>query len=220
MHIQISDKEQSRIRPAKEYYTEQGHDVEVTNLEIGDYLFDDQVVYEYKTIPDFVSSIQDKRIFNEPINQAENYSYHFVIIQGNEAERSKTLAMTRHYQPVSIFQYLGVISSLNRYTTVIECYSPYIKEAFYRMESQARKCLSDKPIVKRHGKKSKNMAFNILCNDIYGINWKKAKLIVDAYELKSLHDLTSLTYEELCVIDGIGEKTARNILEAIHGSTD
>ena len=217
MLIQISDKEQSRIKPAMEYYTEQGHTVEVTNLPIGDYLFDDQVVYEYKTIPDFVSSIQDKRIFNEPINQAENYPYHFVIIQGNEAERSRTLAMTRNYQPVSIFQYLGVISSLNRYTTVIECYSPYIKEAFYRMESQARKCLSSKPIVKKFPRKHKNPAFNYLCYCVYGINTKKAQNIVEQCKLDTLQDLLTLTTEDLTRIDGIGEKTANNIMNSIGG---
>ena len=217
MLIQISDKEQSRIKPAMEYYQEQGHTVEVTNLPIGDYLFDDQVVYEYKTIPDFVSSIQDKRIFNEPINQAENYPYHFVIIQGNEAERSRTLAMTRNYQPVSIFQYLGVISSLNRYTTVIECYSPYIKEAFYRMESQARKCLSSKPIVKKFPRKHKNPAFNYLCYCVYGINTKKAQNIVEQCKLDTLQDLLTLTTEDLTRIDGIGEKTANNIMNSIGG---
>lgn len=215
MLIQISDKEQSRIKPAQEYYTEQGHEVEVTNLEIGDYVFDGQVVYEYKTIPDFVSSIQDKRIFNEPINQAETYDYHFVIIQGNEAERSKTLAMTRNYQPVSIFQYLGVISSLNRYTTVIECYSQYIKEAFYRMESQARKCLQDKPIVKKFPRKHRNPAFNWLCYCVYGINSKKAQTIVEHCRLDTLEDLMNLNIEDLTRIDGIGEKTAETIMEAI-----
>ena len=218
MLVKISDKEQSRIKTATQYYTEQGHTVEVTNLPIGDYLFDNQVVFEYKTIPDFVSSIQDKRIFNEPINQAENYPYHFVIIQGNEAERSKTLAMTRNYQPVSIFQYLGVISSLNRYTTVIECYSPYIKEAFYRMESQARKCLQDKPIVKKFPRKHKNPAFNWLCYCVYGINSKKAQLIVDECNLLTLHDLMKLEHKDLTKIEGIGPKTATNIIRSIYES--
>ena len=217
MLVKISDKEQSRIKTATQYYTEQGHTVEVTNLPIGDYLFDNQVVFEYKTIPDFVSSIQDKRIFNEPINQAEHYDYHFVIIQGNEAERSKTLAMTRHYQPVTIFQYLGVISSLNRYTTTIECYSPYIKEAFYRMESQARKCLQDKPIVKKFPRKHKNPAFNWLCYCVYGINAKKAQSIVEHCRLDTLEDLMKLTTEDLTRIDGIGEKTANNIMNSIGG---
>ena len=60
MMIQISDKEQSRIKSAEEYYTRQGHEVTVANLEVGDYIFNNQVVFEFKTIPDFITSIVDK----------------------------------------------------------------------------------------------------------------------------------------------------------------
>lgn len=215
MQIQISDKEQSRIQSAKEYYTKQGHTVSVENLEVGDYIFDNKVVFEFKTISDFVSSIQDNRVFNEAINQAENFDYHFVIIQGDEHARAKALAMSRHYHEISYFGYLGAIASLNRYTTVIESYSPHIHEAYYRMMITAKKCLSNKPIVKKFPRKHKNTAFNFLCYCIYGINHKKAKAIVDTLELKSLNDLMKLNMDDLTNIEGIGEKTAQNILNNI-----
>ena len=220
MQVQISDKEQNRIKTATDYYTRQGCEVTVSNLPIGDYIFNEQVVFEFKTIPDFISSIQDGRVFNEAINQAENYDYHYVIIQGDEHSRAKAIAMSRNYREVTYFQYLGAIASLNRFTTVIESYNPSIQEAYYRMLITAKKSLNNKPIVKKFPRKHKNPAFNYLCYCIYGINAKKAQTIVDTYELKSLADLTSLTYEELCYIDGIGEKTARTILEALHGSQD
>lgn len=186
MLVQISDKEQSRIKPAK--------------------------------LPDYIASIQDKRVFNEAINQAENFDYHYVLIQGNEAERTRQLAISKHHQPTTIFQYLGAIASINRYSTIIECYSPYLNEAFYRMHIQAKKDLSQKPIVKKFPRKHKNPAFNYLCYCIYGINHKKAKLIVDTYQLKTLHDLMNLTTDDLTQIDGIGENTATKIIGAIHGS--
>ena len=215
MLVQISDKEQKRIKPATEYFTELGLEVEVTNLQYGDYIFDKQVAFEFKTIPDFIASIQDNRVFNEAINQAENYNWHYVVIQGNEHERTKCLAMTRNYIPISIFQYHGALASLNRYTTVIESYSPYINEAFYKMYIQAKKDLSNKPIVKRHGRKNKNTAFNILTNDIYGVNWKKAEAIVKTHNLKTIADLFKLTKDDLTIIEGIGDKTATHIINAI-----
>ena len=128
--------------------------------------------------------------------------------------------MTKHYVPVTIFQYHGSIASINRYSTVIECYSPFINEAFYKMYIQAKKDLSSKPIVKKFPRKDKNAAFNFLCYSIYGINWKKAKLIIDTYDLQSLTDLFELTVDDLILIEGIGEKTATSIVEAIHGSTN
>ena len=217
MRVQISDKEQKRIKEAETYYTELGCTTEVSNLEIGDYIFNDKVAFEYKTISDFVASIQDNRVFNEAINQAENYDYHYVIIHGNEHDRTKCLAMTKHYRPVNLFQYHGAIASINRYSTVIECYSPFIREAFYKMYIQAKKDLSQKPIVKKFPRKDKNPAMNYLCYCVYGLNYKRANDIVQTLELHNLNDLLYLTSKELTEIEGIGPKLAHRILQTIQG---
>ena len=218
MLVQIDVREKDRVKSAKEYYEKQGLDVEVCELEVGDYLFDHKVVFEMKVVSDFVSSIQNGKVFNQAINQAENYDYHFVIIQGEEHARAKALAMSRNFQEVTYFQYLGAIASLNRYTTVIESYSPFINEAYYRMQITAKKCLSNKPIVKKFPRKHKNPAFNYLCYCIYGINQQKAHRITETLELKSLNDLMNLTIGDLTNIKGIGKKTAENIIGAINES--
>ena len=220
MLVQIDSREKDRVKTASEYYKKQGLDVEVCELEIGDYLFDGKVVFEMKLISDFVSSIQNGKIFNQAISQAEEFPYHYVIIVGNEHTRTKCLAMSRNYRPVTVFQYLGAIASLNRYTTVIESYSPYIEETYYRMFITAKKALSDKPIVKKFPRKHKNPAFNWLCYCNYGISAKKATAIIETLDLHTLQDLQKLTVEELLTVEGIGEKTATNIIEAIHGSQD
>jgi ERCC4-type nuclease len=217
MKVQISDKEQNRIKQAEEYFTSLGCETEVTNLQYGDYVFDGKVAIEYKTMADFFASIQDHRVFNEAINQAENYDWHYVLIHGNEHERTKCIAMSKNYVPVNLFQFHGAIASINRYSTVIECYSPFINEAFYKMYIQAKKDLSTKPIVKKFNRKDKNPAFNFLCHDVYGINSKKAQLIVDTYNLNNLVDLFTLTWEDLLEIKGIGEDTAKRIIEALYG---
>ena len=218
MKVFIDSREQSRIKQASEYYAKHGLTVEVQELPIGDYLFtdgSDEVVFEFKTIADFISSIQDNRVFNEALNQAENYNHHFVVIQGDESTRAKCLAFTKNYRPVTIFQYHGAIASLNRYTTVLESYSSFIDEAFYKMLVQTRKCLSDKPIVRKFPKKTSNPAFNYLSGCIRGVNYKKANAIVNTYQLESLSDLMKLNKEDLMNVDGIGENTAEKILEAI-----
>ena len=222
MKVQISDKEQSRIKTAKAYFEGQGCTVEVTNLEIGDYIFDDgqdQCVFEFKTIQDFISSINDNRVFNEALNQAENYNHHFVVIQGSDVERAKQIALSRNYREVTYFQYLGAIASLNRYTTVIESYSPLINESYYRMLITAKKALSQKPIVKKFPRKNKNPAFNYLCYCVYGLNHKRAKQITDKYELKTLEDLLYLDHNKLTAINGIGDKLADKILTTINNDT-
>lgn len=220
MKITIDSREQKRIQSATEYYEKQGLEGEVKEEQTGDYIFNDKVVFEFKTIPDFVSSIQSGRVLNQAINQAENYDYHYVIIQGDEHARAKALAMSRNYREVTYFQYLGAIASLNRYTTVIESYSPFIHEAYYRMLVTANKALSQKPIVKKFPRKDRNPALNFLAHDVYGVNYKRAEQITTKYDLHSLTDLFTLTNDQLQEIPGIGDKIAANIIGAIHGNQD
>ena len=218
MNLKIDSREQNRIQLAKEYYKKQGLEVSVEELEVGDYIFsdgNDEVVFEFKLISDFIASIQDGRVFNQCIEQAENFNHHFCIIHGDLFTRSKCLAMTKHYRRVTIFQYLSAIASINRYSTVIECYNHIIDESFYRMMITAKKCLQKKSIVKKFPKKDKNPILNYLQYCIYGVSHKKAEAIINHYQIQNLNDLMKLTHEDLCLVDGIGDKIATNILSAI-----
>ena len=215
MKVTIDTREQDRIDTATTFYEKQGLEVEVKELEMGDYIFNDKVCYEFKTVGDFVASIQDGRVFNQAINMAENYDYNFVIIQGDEHSRAKALAMSKHYQEITYYGYLGAIASLNRFVTVIESYSPFIQEAYYRMLINAKKSLSTKPIIKKFPRKHKNPCFNWLCYEVYGINYKTAEKIIQETEINTLEDLFSLDYSQLTMIDGIGEQTANKIMKTI-----
>ena len=218
MMVKIDSREKDRVKSASKYFKEQGLEVSVEELEIGDYIFTDgtnEVVFEFKLISDFITSIQDHRVFNQSVEMAENYDFSFVIIHGDSHTRSKCIAMSRNYREVNLFQYIGAICSLNRYVTVLQVTSPFINESYYTMMTQAKKCLSTKPIVKKFPKKDKNTAFNFLCHDVYGINWKKAKNIVDTLNLHTKKDLDTLTKEKLTSVDGIADKTAEKILKAI-----
>ena len=219
MNITIDTREQNRIETATQYYESQGHNVTIKELPIGDYIFQDKGVFEYKTIPDFITSIQSGRVFNQAINMAENYDYHYVIIQGDESTRAKALAMSRNYQEITYFQYLGAIASLNRYTTVIESYSPFINEAYYRMMITAKKCLQQKPIVKKFNRKHKNSAMNYLTYCVYGLNYRRADDIVQTLDLHTLEDLLNVTHQQLTSVEGIGTKLADRIIDTLNNDT-
>ena len=215
MLVQIDHREKDRVKTAKNYFTSHGFEVEICELEYGDYLFDNKVCFEFKTIPDFIASIQDGRVFTQAINMTENYDYTFVVIQGDEHTRAKSIAMSRNYHEVTYFGYLGALASLNRYTTVIESYSPFVEEAYYRMLITAKKIIQNKLVVKKFPKKNKNPIWNFLAYSIYGLSPTKAKKIIDTYHIENLNDLKQLTLKDLQMIEGIGKKTATNILTAI-----
>lgn len=215
MFVQIDSREKDRVKSASKYFKEQGLEVEVCELEVGDYLFDGKVVFEFKLISDFVSSIQSGRVFNQSIEMAENYDYRFVMVHGDLATRSKCIAMSRNYREVNVFQYIGAISSLNRYVTVLQCYSPFINESYYTMMTQAKKCLQNKIIVKKFPRKDKNPCFNWLAYCNYGISSKKATAIIKTLNLQTLEDLQKLTIDQLTTVDGIGKKNAEKIIEGL-----
>jgi len=218
MQVTIDSREQTRIDSAKKCFKEQGLEVTVEELEIGDYIFTDgknEVCFEFKLTSDFIASIQDGRVFNQSIEMAENYDYAFVIIHGDLPTRSKCIAMSRNYHEVNVFQYIGAISSLNRYVTVLQCYSPFINESYYTMMTQAKKCLSNKPIVKKFPRKHRNPAMNYLCYCVYGLNYKRAAEIVENLDLHTLEDLLLLDCEQLTRVPGIGLKLAAKIIKTI-----
>lgn len=218
MKLVIDSRETKRIEPAIKYYEKHGLEVSVEELLVGDYLFsngENEAIFEFKRIDDFIHSINDGRVFNQTHDMAEQYHNRYVLIHGTEAERIKYLAISKNYRKVTIYQYLNAISRINKHATVIECYSPYLDECFFRMQSTVTKLFDDKPIVKKFPKKEKCPALNFLCHDIYGINYTRAKLIVDTYNLNSLTDLMTLDIDKLTSIDGIGTNTAKKILGAI-----
>lgn len=217
MNVLMDYREQeTRITGARKYF----EDIEVVELSVGDYILDDEVVFEYKTFDDFISSIIDKRVFNQSLNQMEEFKYHFVILElGKLFDLDKRLT-NRYYKsgvPVTKKQYYGAISRLNTYTTVLPVNGDS-KECFKVMESQAEKCLDDKTLVKQYNVKTGNSALNYLCNNIRGVGLVTGETITEDLGLVCLEDLLELDKEQLMSINGVGDKTADNILRQIRRS--
>lgn len=215
MKIVIDIKEKKRVKTSKEYYTEKGHDVTIEALSVGDYLFDDKVVFEYKRLEDFVSSIKDGRVFNQSINQYEKYPYHFVLIETSD-KKLQSLLKKSYYTGYNRFtrkQYDGAIQRLNTYTTVIFAASE--RKAFDLMENQAIKCLDTPYLVKSFPKTTGSSAFKYLVYCVDDVNEKRARLITETLNLSTLNDLLTLSFDDLVNIKGIGDSTAEKIMKSI-----
>lgn len=207
---------EDRINDAQDYF----EDIKVVELPVGDYIFNEEVVFEYKTFDDFISSIIDKRVFNQSLNQMEEFKYHFIILELGAGFDLRKRLTTRYYQsgvPVTPKQYYGAISRLNTYTTVLPVCGDST-ECFKVMESQAEKCLDDKTLVKQYNVKTGNSALNYLCNNIRGVGVTTAENITGTLQLGTLEDLLGLNKEQLTSINGVGDKTAENILRQLRRS--
>lgn len=214
--IVIDGREKERIKPAKAFFK----DVEVYNLSSADYLFvkDNRAcAFEYKTISDFINSIIDHRIFRQTYDMKQTYDKSYLIIHG-DFSNLKSLIYTFHKKSNVNFNYNQFIGALARLYTeynIIQITGDF-EEVLYLMKKIAEKCFDNKhkrPIIEF--KKTDNPVLNFLMC-IQGINYKTAKLIVDEYNINSLHDLVIIVNTvDLTDIKGIGNKTKDRIRGAI-----
>ena len=222
MEILIDSREKERKERANIFYSGKGHTATVEMLDVGDYLFDDQVVFEYKEIGDFMSSITNESLFNEAANQSLQYPYHYVVIVGDMKSYVKSnykyskMDDYGKYILLNYGKYYGALRRLRTFTTPIECSDE--KQAFYEMLLQSIKCLDGKS--KYYSNVSRQVEsqdpVDVLLTSCKGISIKKAEAIRKHHTLNSIYDLMNLSVNDFKLIDGIGDKTANNVYQFIH----
>lgn len=181
----------------------------VEELPIGDFVCEHQVAVEYKTMPDFISSVMDGRLKEESLNQMEVFPHHYVMVEGNIDATLKQL----RYTNVSFTknQYNGAITSLLQYTKVIHATNEH--HAFELMDSLFHKCLDGKDrTIHKVTKYGNNPCLNYIAS-IPQIGEDTASWIVNQYEPKKLSDLLDIGYDELTNVKGISDKKANKIIE-------
>lgn len=215
-------EKQSRQEAVKTIYeTKYDTDVTVERLEYGDYLFDNKVVFEYKTVHDFIASINNGSVFDEASNQTTHYPFSYVIISGDFMKEVKSLYYKNknnrykyklhEYIERENAKYIGAIRRLRCICNVITVSNEIA--AVTEMIEQSIKCLDHREhtgVVRKVQTENPAVTF-LTC--ISGISVKKAKNIVETLDVKTLTDLTRITKEELLTVQGIGEKTAEKVVD-------
>ncbi len=169
-----------------------------------------KIAMEFKTWPDFMSSITDGRLWNETQKQMENYDIHFVVIHGTNRDYQEAF----QHNGLEDKHIDGAIASLLTYTKIIRC-TGTLTETFELMRLTAEKCLDDKTRCKQFGTKSVNPAFNFLAYCVDDIKGERAKTITNYLHLNTLDDLMKLDAAKLTSVPGIGDVLAGKILAAL-----
>lgn len=221
MFLKIDSREKDRIPIAKQWAKQNKIEYEVKELSNSDYIFveDDKTVgFEYKRIDDFIQSVKDGRIFRQ-IQEMDN-TFNFVFISGfkdyeNYLYRFNNITNQKIYKN----DLIGAISRLNTMCDAVLVQWNYnVPEDLLFMKKQAEKCFNTNVHygVFSDMKKTSNPAVNYLAS-IKKVSYKKAIRICNEFNFNSLIDLLALTPSALCEVDGIGEKTAEEIMKAIRG---
>ena len=208
--IIIDTRETTRIKSATAYFAKQGYHVDTQKLPTGDYLINNKIVMEFKTWPDFMSSITDNRLFNETISQMEEYPIHFLVLHGTNRDYQEAY----QHNGLDHSNITGAIARLLTYTKIIRS-TGTLEDCYNLMMVTAEKCLDEKTICKNFGTKSINPAFNVLSRCVDDINAERAKNIVNTLKLETIKDVCNLTYDDLIKVPGIGDVLANKILDAI-----
>jgi len=224
MKLQIDNRESNtRINSARQFF-DGSYDIEVGNYPVGDFIFDNKVVFEYKTAPDIVSSIIDGRVFRQ-VERMKQYPYSYVIVVGNVAEhineRNANYWNRRNQvKQFTVRNYLGALARLQIESRVIHVDNN--QQAWTIMDFITKKVLDDNPNVRGVDRPkatlSDPIATFLSCiyiNDSQRLGIKTAIMIREYLHLENLRDLLAVTYDDLVGVKGVGSKTARRIMDVL-----
>jgi len=182
-----------------------------TSLEVGDIVYN-SIAIERKSYSDFISSILNKRIWNQIINMKNNYKDCYLIISGN---RNAALLRYKHPQRL-VNMLLGTIAAIC-YMGVHVLFVENDDELCYLSERLFRKSITPGTRPQQITKKKESIEEirEDMISLIPNVGLSKAKRILSKYP--TILDVASLSKEELSSIEGIGKKISENVVKVMRG---
>jgi DNA excision repair protein ERCC-4 len=183
-------------------------------LEIGDYLFDNDLLVERKTVLDFCASIKDGRLFNQLYRLAYSKTPGILILEGRQKDFKETDFSVSAIQGILVSISLGfkipILRSKNIKETVeimLQGYKQMTKENF-----QQKKIYP----IKRNFKKKKDrfleQKIHIL-EGFPGIGVDRANLLLEKFQ--TLDRVFQSGKEEFLSLKGIGINTWERFQEIL-----
>jgi len=182
--------------------------VGIKRLSLGDYLVDNRLVFERKTLNDFALSIIDGRLFSQAIRLISSKYNSVLILEGTGKELSETGIRREAMQGalITISIVLGV--------PVLRSKGP--SESAHLILYTARQVNSfARGAVQRHGSrpKGKRKQQLFILQGLPGIGSERAARLLDAFG--SVEAVVTATRKELQSVEGIGENIANRIKWAV-----
>lgn len=212
----IIDSREKLAKRAKEWFEKKGYDVEIKQLQVGDYLFEGGTAFEKKytditNIPDVLTKATELRLA---------YPHPYLIVMDDiQSTIQKKYAYGGQPMHVAENMMIGMYGSLA--VRGVPPLFAHNEEFMYRlMDSIARKHLDGKDRIDEF----KIDAFRVKTSDDYTfalylnlphVGEDTAEKLIELYP--SIVDLIKAKPEDLQEIDGIGKKTANDIYDALRG---
>jgi ERCC4-type nuclease len=195
---------------------DQVNSVRTELLSVGDIIVNEEVVFERKTINDFVSSIQDRRLETqiEQMYQMFGPEKSYVVIEGALSDFEKL--QYSKFSPEAAWGYSASITARWQCTPLYVNSKRMLVDQVVRI---GRKHFEKTTRVVRKPEASPSVAdddyFSRAVLQLSGIGRSKISPLRRKYS--SIENLSKADVESLQEIDGIGSKTATKIVEEFRG---
>ena len=182
-------------------------DVQVRSMAVGDYQVSDEVVIERKTAKDFVDSIIDKRLFKQARELSEEFKRPLLILEGDDIYNGMIHpnAVRGTIAAIAIDFGISIIPTRNSQDT-----AAMIKRIAVREQS------GDKVNIQIRTDKKPTSLWEqqlFIIESLPNIGPVNAKNLLQHFG--TVEKVINASESELQEVDGIGEKTAKNIRKVV-----
>ena len=180
---------------------------EETMLEVGDILYNDDVVFEHKSPSDLIASVFDGRLFSQISAMQNNYQHSFVLVSGSLTEVLETAEMVDRYSSILA----AVCSCYTRGCPVIFCdtlvnLSEVVKVLGEKLTDGKTR---SRPIEKT---KLSDKRLQLICS-FKGVNETRGVALLDHFGTVS--NVLNASSSDLQEVHNIGEVTADNMRDVL-----
>lgn len=202
----LADMRETRS-PVLPRLQELGVQVKVGELEIGDYIISGSIAIERKTAIDFISSIQDGRLFNQAGKMKLNFPRPIFLIEGDVYSTRSKIAREAIDGALSFLVCIEGISVLYVRNPTAAA------DLIYRMAKHAQHGLGY-DVAFRRGKVEPGRHESLFCIEgVVGVGPTTA--IKALKRFRSTHAFMNASVQDLMTIPGIGKSKAERIFNSI-----
>ncbi|MGB9499171.1 MAG: ERCC4 domain-containing protein [Dissulfuribacterales bacterium] len=185
-------------------------EVKISRLLTGDYLADNRLVFERKTLNDFAMSIIDGRLFKQVARLANSRYKPVLILEGTGRDLSETGIRREAIQgaliSISLIYGIPVLRAMDSNET-----ARLIRYAALQICTIAGGGLSNRAGYQPKTKFKRQL---FILQGLPGVGPKKAKKLLDMFG--SVERIVAASVEELQIVDGISNTIAEKIKWAVH----
>jgi ERCC4-type nuclease len=182
--------------------------VAIKRLSLGDYLVEDRLIFERKTLNDFAISIIDGRLFSQVIRLVSSKYNSVLILEGTGKELTRTGIRREAMQGalITVSIVLGI--------PVLRSKSPFESARLILYTARQIKSFA-RGAVQRYGSrpKGKRKKQLFILQGLPGVGSERAARLLD--EFGSVEAVVTATIKELQSVEGIGENIAGKIKWAV-----